>query len=136
MRAEEFTITAAAADDREQAVRALYTSHYRSVYRVAFAVLLDGDEAHDVAQEVFIRFHNCFHQVELPAVHAWLRTVTVREALSTRRRLAAWFRREFGEETSRETPESVTSRSELVAKLRTCLSLLGKRQRTLLVLHF
>jgi RNA polymerase sigma-70 factor (ECF subfamily) len=135
MRAEGLTITAAD-DDPEQAFRALYASHYRSVYRMAFAVLLDGDEARDVAQEVFVRFHDRFHRIERPAVHAWLRTVTVREALSTRRRLAAWFRREARVESSDPTPESAASRNEMVNKLRACLSLLGKRQRTLLALHF
>ncbi len=83
-----------------------------------------------------MRFHDHLNEVEAPAVHTWLRRVAVRKAISSRRRFAAWFRRELHVESSPRGPESAASRNEVVAKLRVCLSQIGSHQRALLALHF
>jgi RNA polymerase sigma-70 factor (ECF subfamily) len=56
-RAEDMALVAAALGGGEDAFRRLVEKHQKAVYWVAYDVLLDADEAKDVAQETFLRVH-------------------------------------------------------------------------------
>lgn len=56
-RAEDAEFARRAQDGDEDAFRALVERYQRKVYWVAYDILLDQEEARDVAQETFIRVH-------------------------------------------------------------------------------
>ena len=59
----------------------LFVTEYATVVRIAHRVLADGEEAEDVAQEVFIDFHRR-HAADAPFAAAWLRAAAAHAALN------------------------------------------------------
>ena len=72
-------MTAASSD--EAAFEALFTSEYARVVGIANRVLADGNEAEDVAQEVFIDFHR-LHSASADYAPAWLHRAAAHESLN------------------------------------------------------
>ena len=72
---------------RRQAVTDAYAAHSDDVYRLAYAILHDRDDAVDVAQDVFMRAFEQWHRYdhERP-LRPWLHTITSRLALDRLRR--------------------------------------------------
>lgn len=72
----ELVKTAAAGD--KLAFKALVEKHQPFVVRVAFRFLLDREEAHDVAQEAFIRLWKNLHQYRQEVkLTTWLYRITI-----------------------------------------------------------
>ena len=70
------------AEADSQAVRAIELYRDR-VYRLALAIVSDPELAEDVAQETLTRaFRDRKQLLDLSAVEAWLRRITVRQALN------------------------------------------------------
>jgi RNA polymerase sigma-70 factor (ECF subfamily) len=119
-----------------RAFHALFDRHYRAVFRVAYGVLLDGAEARDVAQEVFVRLHR-----QAPAwrpdaqVRTWLYRVALNEALGVRRRLRS-FHRQWREGRPQRDVEGAIAVRQTVALLEKELARLSPKQRAVLALHF
>lgn len=129
---------AVAAGDRA-AFRAVYDAHHAAVLRVACGVLLDADEAGDVAQEVFVRAHRAAGRWRPDAsLRTWLYRVTLNEALGVRRRLRRfrrWLTDDAAPPTGAPSPEGELARRETLDAVRAALSELGARQRAVLTLH-
>jgi RNA polymerase sigma-70 factor (ECF subfamily) len=119
-----------------RAFRALFDRHYRAVFRVAYGVLLDGAEARDVAQEVFVRLHHQAPRWRPRAqLRTWLYQVALNEALGVRRRLRS-FHRHWREARQAPAPEDAVAQRQATALLERELGRLSAKQRAVLALHF
>lgn len=77
---------AANGDDRAFAV--IYEAHRRRLYRLAYGVLLDPNEAREAVQEAFMRLHQAAPTWEpRAAVGTWLYRVVLNHCLSLKQRL-------------------------------------------------
>lgn len=110
-----------------------YQSHRAEVFRTAYLVTTDREEARDLTQETFMRAFQ--HWRELSAHErpgAWLQTVVGRLAISWRRRQALRFR--LTADRGEALPEEVTQTDEPVVIQ--ALRALTPAQRTVVVLRF
>jgi RNA polymerase sigma factor (sigma-70 family) len=107
-----------------------YERHRDEVFRTAFLITTDREEARDLTQETFAR---AFQHWEVVSRHdrpgAWLQTVVTRQALSWRRRQVTR-RRFYGE------PEGHMPESDVTLEVVTALRRLTANQRAVLVLRF
>ena len=53
-------------EDKEQQLERLFHDHYERMFRLAFALLHDNEEARDVVSEVFSKLWDRFSQEEIP----------------------------------------------------------------------
>jgi RNA polymerase sigma-70 factor (ECF subfamily) len=85
LRSDAALLEAIAGGDRA-AFRALYQRFQPRLHRLAYATLLDQEEAADVVQEVFVRLHAQAGswRADTP-LEPWLYRVTLNAALSWRR---------------------------------------------------
>ncbi len=73
--------------DRDRAVDLAYRDHAPDVYRVAYAILRDSDEAIDATHEAFARAWERWEQYDdRRPLRAWLHGIVVHEALDQLRR--------------------------------------------------
>jgi RNA polymerase sigma-70 factor (ECF subfamily) len=73
--------------DRDRAVDLAYRDHAPDVYRVAYAILRDADEAIDATHEAFARAWERWEQYDdQRPLRAWLHGIVVHEALDQLRR--------------------------------------------------
>jgi RNA polymerase sigma-70 factor (ECF subfamily) len=73
--------------ERDHSVDAAYRDHAPEVYRVAFAILRDPDEAIDATHEAFARAWERWEQYDnRRSLRAWLHGIVVHEALDQLRR--------------------------------------------------
>lgn len=72
----------------ERAFAALFEKYRNLVYKTAYLMLGDADEAEDVLQEVFIQVYKSLHtfQPAKAAFTTWLHRITVNRCLNRRRR--------------------------------------------------
>lgn len=107
------------------------------VHRVALRLMLDADEADDVAQETFVRLYEALNRgsyQELGRLQAWLRRVATRVALDT---LRSGGRRRAREAAVGPQPAEQSAVGEARVGLREVQALLGglpESQRVALVL--
>jgi RNA polymerase sigma factor (sigma-70 family) len=64
------------------AVRLLFDEHAASIYRLLYRLLGDGDDAHDVLQESFLRAIREIDGYRGPSLGGWLRAVAYRLGLN------------------------------------------------------
>lgn len=138
-RADADELARAAAGDGA-AFRRLYDAHHGRVVRLAYGVLQDREQARDVAHDVMIKLLEVAERWQAQAlVSTWLRTVTLRQCFSWRRRLAV--RRAHFDASSDEPREQSPTADASAAladdkrRLRAALRTLGARDRALIVLH-
>lgn len=69
--------------NREKGIEELYTKYNNLVYKIAFSILKNKEDAEDVTQTVFIKIHK-LDEEKLPAnkEFSWLYTVTKNEAIT------------------------------------------------------
>ena len=72
----------------EEAFAALFQKYKNLVYKTAYLMLGDANEAEDVLQEVFIQVHRSLHtfQPTKGAFTTWLHRITVNRCLNRRRK--------------------------------------------------
>jgi DNA-directed RNA polymerase specialized sigma24 family protein len=72
----------------QTAYAALYHGYAAGLYRLAYSILLDVQDAEDVLQEVFIYAFRSLHKYDPArgAFHTWLYTITVSRCRNMRRR--------------------------------------------------
>ncbi len=117
----------------------LYREHYESIYRYAFRLLADAEEARDITQEVFVRLFNHLKRNSQPQhASAWLYRVATNQSLNllkqTRRR------RRLLQENPEPPRSTATAEEELVKKerivqVRIAIDSLPARDRVLLMLY-
>ncbi len=118
---------------------ALFMAHYDSVFRQAYRVTGNAQEAEDLTQETFLRLH----KVQLDPgrdhnVRAWLLKVVTNLAYNQVRGDNRRDRREdavFGDQGTAPDPADVAVRNDEQAAVRQVLRQLPERQATLLLLR-
>jgi RNA polymerase sigma-70 factor (sigma-E family) len=109
-----------------------YLAHRADVFRTAYLMTADREEARDLTQETFVRAFQRWGEVsghERPG--AWLQTVVARLAISWHRRQAVRFKRTTG--WGDEASEEVQADEPVVLR---ALRSLTVAQRTVVVLRF
>jgi len=124
----------------EEAFAALFQKYKNLVYKTAYLMLGDADEAEDLLQEVFIQVHKSLHtfQPTKGALTTWLHRVTVNRCLNRRRK-----RRFSFLPLDESSPSSVASRwpsseSRTVEEeaVRQAVSRLSEKQRAVVILRY
>ena len=87
----------------EQDFIVLMQQNQERVYRLAFHLLGDAEEAKDATQETFVKAWNKFDMLRWETSRAWLLKITVNLCLDWLRRRK--FRGSFPEEESQDSPE-------------------------------
>jgi RNA polymerase sigma-70 factor (ECF subfamily) len=121
---------------REAALREAFDAHAAEVTRLAARLLRDPEEARDVCQETFVRFHDHLSEVE-GEPGPWLRAVAWRlalDALRRRRRAARGLERRGLAPTGAEPADTIET-EERKATLVRALDELSERQRTVVALR-
>lgn len=132
--AERALVVAAQAGD-EGAFAALVRQHQRRAYAVARAIVLSHEDAEDAVQEGFLHAHRALDRFRPDQPFgAWLHRIVANAALDIARRRKV--------RQAEELPETVASpfrdpaeAGELRDRLRAALSVIGPRQRAVIVLH-
>jgi RNA polymerase sigma-70 factor, ECF subfamily len=117
------------------AFAALIKRHERKLYAIALAIVHSREDAEDVLQNAFMRAHQSLgrFQADQP-FGAWLHRIVVNAALDLRRRRATRATEELTDAVPlpfRDPGESADLRTRLSA----AVADLGRRQRSVLVLH-
>ncbi|HUZ17545.1 MAG TPA: sigma-70 family RNA polymerase sigma factor [Spirochaetia bacterium] len=127
-------------DHDSAATQELYSRYRERVYRTAWKIVLDYDDAMDVTQDVFIRvlrgISKFRHQ---SALSTWITRITVNTSVDCirRRKRAAALRRAI-EEQEQEPEDSGDDRIDVMDKgerIRAAMGKLNPEQRTCLVLR-
>jgi RNA polymerase sigma factor (sigma-70 family) len=129
----------------DTAFEALFAAEYAAVVAIAFRVLADGDEAEDIAQEVFCQFYRQ-HSPNVPWARAWLHRAAAHAALNYIRGSKRRARRESQEAVERERfqagatvsldPQTAYERSEQCREVRAALARLPQKSAAVLALRY
>jgi RNA polymerase sigma-70 factor (ECF subfamily) len=127
----------------EAAFEALFQQHYQRVYSLLYRLV--GDEADDLAQEVFLRLYYRPPAKPDSDLAAWLFRVATNlgyNALRSRRRLET-HRDALGSESvgsawqgDAPSPEAWAEQREIEAHVRAALARLGRHEATVLTLRY
>jgi hypothetical protein len=119
---------AVAAGDRA-AFERVYEAHQPRVFRLAYGVLLDRDEAREAAQEAFLKLHEAAGRWEPnAALGTWLYRVVLNHCLSLKRRLLR-FGRGAPPPFARPSPELAAVLGEAVGIVERSLGALPLKMR-------
>ena len=124
-------------NDRQEAFERLWREEYALVFRTAYLIVLDREEAGDLAQEAFVRAYERWRTVSRmhnPA--AWLQRVVSNLALSWRRRRATAQRHATTERHAVPGPQDVIETTMPDPALFTALRSLPREQRAVVALRF
>jgi len=130
----EYLVTRLRADDRA-VLQQIFNQNYLMVCRTIRRFIHDGSLVEDLAQNVFIRFWNKRHKVNITtSVPAYLNRMAINEAIGHLRKGKHWHQEEFTpqtpiEETSRSGEDSVLH-SELQAQVTAAIDTLPPKCRT------
>lgn len=138
--------TSLVASTGEESFEAIFTRYYPLVYQLAFRCTGRGDEADDIAQEVFLRFYRVPPQATSEGERrAWLCRVATNLSLNALRahqrrthheeRAAGETQLESGAGASQASPEQQVLALEQAALVREVLAELPERQQTYLLLR-
>jgi RNA polymerase sigma factor (sigma-70 family) len=117
----------------------MYYSHYQAIYRFAFRMIGNAEDAKDVVQETFIRLYRTLEsESEITHPKAWLYTVSAN--LCINRVKKAKRRREILADRPRTTQPESTPETDLIMKerldlIRHSVRALPERERILLMLY-
>ena len=122
----------------DESFEALFTAEYARVAGIANRVLMDPNEAEDVAQEVFIDFHR-LHSASAQYAPAWLHRAAAHAALNrvrgSRRRQRRELAQAAGESDRTVDPQSAFEVSEDRRLVRQALARLAPKPAAVLVLR-
>ena len=120
-------------DDR--AFAQLYEAHRRPLYRLAYGVLLDADEARAAVQEAFLRLHQAAPSWEPRAqVGTWLYRVVLNHCLGLRQRFVR-FAKPIWTSAPVKTPETNAVLTEAMRIVEKSLGRLPMKQRAVACLY-
>ena len=137
------TLLAESTQSREEAAYAeIFRRHYVRVYQILYRLV--GDEADDLAQEVFLRLYRQRTSVGDADVGAWLYRVATRMGYNALRANKRWtrYRDALGYEPESDgwqgnvpDPETWTQQRETQRLVQATLARLGRRQAAILTLR-
>lgn len=115
----------------------LFAAEWERVMRVAWRTLGDGPAAEDVAQEVFLAFHQRYPK-GMAGARGWLHVAAAHLALNRLRGERRRVRRERREEepVPQADPEAAALASETRREINSALARLPRRQAALLALRY
>ena len=136
----------------QSAFEVLVTQYHNQVFRTAYAMLGNGQDAEDVTQDVFVQVYRSLQSLVQPVtLPAWIHRITINAclgALARQRRQLAQQRLHAPEpggsaagtiavlaDATTETPEEHALRCELHQRIKTTLAQLHPMERTVLVLR-
>ncbi len=132
--ADAMSLARAAAGD-DAAFAKLYQTHRRRVFRLAYAMVLDEEEAREITQDVFVALHRVAPRWQPNArVGTWLQRTTFRVASGWRRKLRRWSTATLTV-APHPSPETTTDMAERWALALQALATLPARQRGVVQLH-
>jgi RNA polymerase sigma-70 factor (sigma-E family) len=127
------TLAAGAGRDADQAVTALYNTHYRSLVRLAALLVRDSATAEEIVQDSFLAMHGARRQLwDDEKALSYLRQAVVSRSRSVLRHHVKVDKTAPGLPAARQGDMAVLERSAVVAALRA----LPERQREVLVLRY
>jgi RNA polymerase sigma-70 factor (ECF subfamily) len=131
----ERELVRAAQGGDDDAFTAIVKRHERKLYGIALAIVHSPEDAEDVLQNAFMRAHQSLARFRADQPFgAWLHRIVVNAALDLRRRRATRVTEELTDTVSapfRDPGES----ADLQMRLSAAVADLGRRQRSVLVLH-
>jgi RNA polymerase sigma-70 factor (ECF subfamily) len=121
------------------AFEALFRREYGRVVAIAARIVRDGDQAEDVAQDVFVSFYRK-HPATAPYAAAWLYAAAAHTALNAIRARGRRSRRETAEATGLDRepidPAQSSERAETRSEVRAALARIDERDAALLALRY
>jgi RNA polymerase sigma factor (sigma-70 family) len=137
--AERLRVGTAAGPGLPPPFEELFRKEYPRVVAIAHRVVADGDEAEDVAQDVFVSFYRR-HPADAHYAAPWLYAAAAHTALNVLRSRERRGRRDAAEAVRRETlvpdPARSAETSETKAEVRAALARLPDRTAALLALRY
>ena len=134
-REQDQALLARAASGDERAFAEIYEAHRRRLYRLAYGVLLDPNDAREAVQEAFLKLHRAAPIWEpRAAIGTWLYRVVLNHCLSLRQRLVRWAR-PSADDGRAPSPEREVSAKQAMAIVEKSLADLPMRQRAVACLH-
>lgn len=136
------SLPAQASSGEQVAFEALFEQHYPAVYRLLYRLV--GDEADDLAQEVFLRLYRRPPPVAEAQLAAWLYRVASRLGYNALRARQRWEQHRdrlgragdsAGWQGAQIAPEAALEQREARDLARAALARLNERQATLLALR-
>lgn len=130
----------------KQAFKFIFTSYRQNVYRTAFLILRDYQQAEDVVQETFMQVYLKLNRLSNPmAFKKWLYRITMNSCMEVMRK-----RKKNSLEAPEEDldagmenmavdfnlPESKLIEKEQQMKIMECISKLSIKHRTVLILYY
>lgn len=133
---EQALIARVLAGDR-QAARSLYQQHVHRVYRIAFRLVGDQEQAEECTQDTFVK---AFSQLDRfrgeSSLSTWLHAIAVSMALSALRRRKRRFHREADLDDAVElSMTDPSAEPDLKDRLRQAIDALPEKLRVTVVLH-
>ncbi len=139
-------MAAAAAAGDSDAFSILALRYREHIYRVAYKVLLNPEDAMDVSQSVLLKLSRAIHSYRGPGrFRAWVSTIAVREALDFLRKpsrqeiamepAALNLLRDCPEEGPGSDPRSILEKQDLQDRVREEIQYLSPQQRAIFVLY-
>lgn len=126
---EDAVLLARVAAGDARAFATIYEMHRRPLYRLAYGVLLDPEEAREAVQEAFLRLHRVAATWQpQAAVGTWLYRVVLNHCLGLRQRLLRLARPWLAQRSPR-TPEAELVLDEAMAVVEDAMGRLPLRQR-------
>jgi RNA polymerase sigma-70 factor (ECF subfamily) len=143
-RAEDERLVTRALEGESAAFEALYEKHRHAVFKVAYGMCRNAEDALDVVQETFLKAHRSLPRFERRAsVGTWLCQIAVHQAIDLSRRrkvrqaesLDERFVPEQSGSSQEGGPSGQASRQELERALDQALAKLSDKHRTVFVLY-
>lgn len=111
---EEVTLIERAKKGEEEAFEVIYECYEKAIYRLAYKMLNNREDAFDVTQETFVRAYLAIGQTKPELnLNAWLHCIAANRCRDIRRRqkLVKWVSWEPIHSTNRNTAQRTTSSS-------------------------
>jgi len=109
---EQALLTRMKSDDRS-ALREVFDAHYTMVCQAIYRLVQDQSTTEDLAQEVFLRFWEKRHQIEVStSLPAYLRRMGVNEGLGFLRKAKRWSNQEL--EAERESGNDYSAEEQFL----------------------
>lgn len=133
---EDAALAQRAASGDDSAFRRLYERHYDRVFAIARGIVLDAEEARDLAQEVFTLIYKNLHKFDGRArFSTWLYRISVNRAVQESRRLKfRWRLQPLGPEAMAVAQPSRTD--DVDPAVENALSKLSPPDRAIIVLFY
>lgn len=123
-------------DYSEKSFEILYKSRYRQMYRMAYSILEDAEDARDVVSQVFTNLWHSKPQINDASIGGYLLTATRNQALHIVRSKA--LQREMERQLQEDREEAMEAeRRELLGQLHHAIEEnLTEQDRRILALHY